>query len=225
MSIASEITRLQSAKAAIKTAIEGKGVSVPSATKLDGYPTLIDSIQTGGGGTNVEDELITRTLSGAYTNSRVTVIGSYAFAYCSALTAASFPAATTIGASAFHNCRALTAASFPVCFYVSDYAFRSCTALKTVSFPALRSNSGFSWGTFQSCYSLESVYLLGSVVGKATRSDVFASTPLSLSSYLGYFGSIYVRQSLLASWQTATVWTLYSSRFVGLTDAEIEALG
>lgn len=49
MSIATEISRLQSAKADIKTAIEGKGVTVPSATLLDGYATLIDSIQTGGG--------------------------------------------------------------------------------------------------------------------------------------------------------------------------------
>jgi len=50
MSIASEITRLTNAKAAIKTAIEGKGVTVSSSTKLDGYSTLIDSIQTGGSG-------------------------------------------------------------------------------------------------------------------------------------------------------------------------------
>lgn len=53
MSIASEITRLQNAKSALKTAIEGKGVSVPASTKLDGYPALVDSIETGGGGGNV----------------------------------------------------------------------------------------------------------------------------------------------------------------------------
>lgn len=50
MSVASEITRLQRAKADIKTAIEGKGVTVSSSVKLDGYADLIDSIQTGGGG-------------------------------------------------------------------------------------------------------------------------------------------------------------------------------
>lgn len=46
MSVASEIQRLQGAKADIKTAIEGKGVTVPSATKLDGYATLIGNIST-----------------------------------------------------------------------------------------------------------------------------------------------------------------------------------
>lgn len=49
MSIASEITRLQNAKASIKTSIEGKGVTVPSSTTLDGYAALITSIPTGGG--------------------------------------------------------------------------------------------------------------------------------------------------------------------------------
>ena len=45
MSIASEIQRLWNAKNAIKDAIEGKGVTVPDATKLDGYASLINSIQ------------------------------------------------------------------------------------------------------------------------------------------------------------------------------------
>lgn len=52
MSIASEITRLQAAKAELKTAIENKGVTVPSNTKLDGYADLVDSIQAGG---SIED--------------------------------------------------------------------------------------------------------------------------------------------------------------------------
>lgn len=47
MSIATEITRLQTAKADLKTSIESKGVTVPSTTKLDGYPALVDSIITG----------------------------------------------------------------------------------------------------------------------------------------------------------------------------------
>ena len=49
MSVQSEITRLENAKAAIKAAIEGKGVTVPEATLLDGMAALIDSIEAGGG--------------------------------------------------------------------------------------------------------------------------------------------------------------------------------
>lgn len=48
MSIQSELTRLTNAKAAIKTAIEGKGVTVPDATLLDGMAALIESIEAGG---------------------------------------------------------------------------------------------------------------------------------------------------------------------------------
>ena len=49
MSIQTELTRIVNAKAAIKTAIEGKGVTVPSGTLLDGMASLIESIEAGGG--------------------------------------------------------------------------------------------------------------------------------------------------------------------------------
>ena len=46
MSIQTELTRLTNAKAAIQTAIEGKGVTVPSGTLLDGMAALIEAIKT-----------------------------------------------------------------------------------------------------------------------------------------------------------------------------------
>ena len=49
MSIQTELTRITNAKAAIKTAIEGKGVTVPDGTLLDGMAALIESIEAGGG--------------------------------------------------------------------------------------------------------------------------------------------------------------------------------
>lgn len=50
MSIQTELTRITNAKAAIKKAIEGKGVTVPDATLLDGLAALIASIEAVGGG-------------------------------------------------------------------------------------------------------------------------------------------------------------------------------
>ena len=47
MTIASEITRLQWAKADIKTAIENKWVSVPANVKLDSYDDYISQITSG----------------------------------------------------------------------------------------------------------------------------------------------------------------------------------
>lgn len=49
MAVQTEITRISTAKADIKTAIEAKGVTVPSSTKIDGYASLVSSIPTGGG--------------------------------------------------------------------------------------------------------------------------------------------------------------------------------
>ena len=49
MSIQTELTRIINAKAAIKTAVEGKGVTVPDGTLLDGMASLIESIAAGGG--------------------------------------------------------------------------------------------------------------------------------------------------------------------------------
>ena len=53
MSIATEVSRLKSAKSSIKAAIEGKGITVPDATLLDGMAALIESIEAGGGGAKV----------------------------------------------------------------------------------------------------------------------------------------------------------------------------
>ena len=73
MSIQTELTRITNAKAAIKTAIEGKGVTVPAGTLLDGMAALIESIEAGGGGglpspfTNITTGTFTLT-SLAYAN-------------------------------------------------------------------------------------------------------------------------------------------------------------
>ena len=54
MGIQTELTRITNAKAAVKAAIEGKGVTVPDGTLLDGMAALIESIEAGGGGMKVE---------------------------------------------------------------------------------------------------------------------------------------------------------------------------
>lgn len=78
MSIASEITRLQTAKADIKSSIENKGVTVPSNASIDTYYDYIDQIQTGGGGGTNYLELYAKCgLSGAISSTQLgTNIGS-----------------------------------------------------------------------------------------------------------------------------------------------------
>lgn len=74
MSVQTEITRLEDAKAAIVAAVEGKNVVVPEGTKLDEIARLIEMIKTGGG-----YKIIVTVDSGAAvtaTNGAVTVSGT-----------------------------------------------------------------------------------------------------------------------------------------------------
>ena len=50
MSIQTDLTRIKNAKAAIKAYIEGKGLTVPDATLLDGMALMLENIEAGGGG-------------------------------------------------------------------------------------------------------------------------------------------------------------------------------
>lgn len=76
MSIASEITRLQTAKADIKAAIEDKGVTVPSAATLDDYADYVSAISGGGGSiTAVTGEFtLTSDVSGVSSSSGTKVL-------------------------------------------------------------------------------------------------------------------------------------------------------
>ena len=67
MSIQTELTRITNAKAAVKAAIEGKGVTVPDATLLDGMASLIESIEAGGGDFSALPQKIDTVLSGSVT--------------------------------------------------------------------------------------------------------------------------------------------------------------
>ena len=179
-----------------------------------------------------------------------TNIETNAFASCLSLTEASFPSCTNISSGAFLSCASLSTAIFPLCTFVGHMAFAYCKRLKTVSFPLLEtisgglvfgqsSNPGYSLieMSLPACTLISGnhiwarnaffrkLYLLGSSVAALDGYGQFDSTPISgYSGYSGPYGSIFVRASLLTAWKTATNWAIYSERFVGLTDAEIEAL-
>ena len=61
MSIQTELTRITNAKASIVAAVEGKGVTVPDGTLLDGMAALIEAIEAGGGGSGTGSGYATGT--------------------------------------------------------------------------------------------------------------------------------------------------------------------
>ena len=145
---------------------------------------------------------------------KCTTIGNGAFSRCYTLTTVSFPVCTTIGNYAFYNCTSLATASFPVCTTISSNAFANCNALATANFPECTSIGSYA---FEFCFNLKSLYLTGSSICTLSASNAFTSTPIGgYSTSAGTYGSIYVPASLLTSYKTATNWTYFSSRFVGI---------
>ena len=59
MNIQTDLTRIKNAKAAIKAYIEGKGLTVPEGTLLDGMASMLESIEAGGSSDYTPFELIT----------------------------------------------------------------------------------------------------------------------------------------------------------------------
>ena len=145
-----------------------------------------------------------------------------AFYACTSLENINFPVCKTIGSTAFANCSKLTSVYFPSCKSIENSAFCNCNSLQTASFPMCASIYSY---VFMSCYRLISLYLLGSYIPYLQRTNAFYSTPIEgYSASAGQYGSIYVPASRLSDYQTATNWVYFSSRFVGLTAEEVEAL-
>lgn len=141
-------------------------------------------------------------------------LGMSAIASCTKLTSISLPVCTSVVNYAFNYCTTLVNIELPMCLTLQNSAFSNCHSLATVSLPAITSIAA---GTFMRCYNLKSLYLMGSSVCALGNSTAFSSTPIGgYSTSAGSYGSIYVPASLLTSYQAATNWTYFSSRFVGV---------
>ena len=159
MSIQTELTRITNAKAAIKTAIEGKGVTVPSDTLLDGMASLIESIEAGGGATEPYTEEVIDS-NGDITNATLhghTIIRNNAFYNCTKLALASLPSSlTSIGNSAFNNCTKLTLTSLPSGITsIGSYAFYNCLGLDSRTFEG--KPESISSSAFKECTNLTTI--------------------------------------------------------------------
>lgn len=193
--ITENIQTLQSIKSDIKNAIIQKGGSVTDA--FGGYAQAITNLPSGGGGgTEIEDALIMRTLSDVYYNNRVSMVGSYvfhyntklksvdlpncisireyAFTFCSKLASVNIPNCTYISNNAFAN-TALFSVNLPNCSYVGDRAFEWCLKLLSVNLPNCKSFGKGYFGdssTFAYCSALSIVNIpLCSYIGNKTFQD------------------------------------------------------
>lgn len=76
--------------------------------------------------------IVERSISGDYSNDRVTTVGAYAFQNCSGLTSVSFPNVTSIGDYAFNAAHKLAKADLPKVTSIGQHGFSAANALETL---------------------------------------------------------------------------------------------
>lgn len=120
-------------------------------------------------------------------------VGIRAFALCSKLPVVNMPAVVSLSNSVFMSCWSLSYAKFSKLASIGQSTFRNCSRLAVLN--------------FQDC---STVPRLGNV-------QTFYDTPMSTSTVLGQWGSIYVPSSLYSTWTTSTNWVTYKNRITSDT--------
>lgn len=132
--------------------------------------------------------IVERSISGNYSNDRVTTVGAYAFQNCSGLTSVSFPNVTSIGDYAFNAAHKLAKADLPKVTSIGQHSFSAANALEAL---ILR--------------NAEKVCSLGS--------DAVSYTKISSGS-----GYIYVPAALVDSYKAAANWQNYADQIRAIED-------
>ena len=120
-----------------------------------------------------------------------------------------------IKVATFQSCFNLSSFSFPLAFPNNEQSvFNNCSKLSQVT---MGLSGSIANNTFVGCSSLESVcFLYAGQYIPTLAANAFNGTPMSDSSYLGRFGSIYVPSAMVASFKAATNWIAYSDRITAL---------
>lgn len=140
----------------------------------------------------------------------VSIIGQNCFNGCINLNSIYIPLCHQIENGAFKFCSVLTSIDLPEVSWLASSVFSGCSNLSYINIPKIGSVKA---GLFKDCTSLTTVLLgsLSSSVIPLYNSNVFTGTPIALGS-----GSIYVPASLVESYKTATNWTYFSDKIVGI---------
>lgn len=157
----------------------------------------------------------------------VTNIGNYAFYNCDALTEIDFPSATNIGTSAFGYCKMLTSINLPAVQTIESAVFQ-LTNITNINLPAVTTLGS---SVFNECASLVKVDLssitsIGSWAfswAPSLTTVIIRTTSQVCVLNSGVFNHsdnaiIYVPDTLLDSYKTATNWTIYADRIKGLSE-------
>lgn len=123
----------------------------------------------------------------------ITAIADSAYAGRLDITKAYFPRVITIGGYAFYQCSALASASFPSATNIDSSAFYSCSALASVSLPSVTSIGS---SVFSGCPNLTALIL--------------GTTPPASTGGLTTACTVYVPDTAVSKYQSATAWKSYT---------------
>jgi len=143
-------------------------------------------------------------------------IGQYGFYSCLSLTNFNANKCSYIGSTAFFR-TAITSVSLPLISTIYSLTFSGCARLSYVYLPKC---SNIQFGAFYYAQSL-ATFIVGtenSTVCNLNNTDAFGMTPMVNSTYLGYYGSIYVPDSLVEAYKSATNWITYADRITGISN-------
>lgn len=98
---------------------------------------------------------------------------------------------------------------------ITDYCCYNCSNLEDV----YNNEVSFMYGyTYNNCSKLSTIIINGSNVPLLNGGSIFSNTPITNSTYLGYYGSIYVPNSMVDRYKTTSYWKSYASRITSITD-------
>lgn len=124
----------------------------------------------------------------------------------STLISASLPKLTAIQPYMFYNDQKLTTLDLSEATSVGNNAFQQCYELATLDLPKVTSIAATG---FYNARKLTTLILRHTSVVTVANANAFTNTPLA--GYNSQSATVYVPQSLISSYQTASVWsTLYS---------------
>ena len=194
---------------------------------VDGFSTVTVDVPQSVTGYTQKD--ITEGICITDLNNSASFVNASAFTNDNCLTTVDLPMCETVGEYAFQGCNSLQTVYLSACTIVSDRAFLQCNSLQTVSLPAC---TIVSFQVFGNCYSLQTVSLPACTIVSdqafyrcSSLSVVYIGTSIDTVCVLAAINafsncpaltSIYVPASLVESYKTATNWTYYSDKIVGI---------
>ena len=123
-----------------------------------------------------EDAIIQRTISGTYSNDRITTVGACAFLGCQALTAIDLPNVTQVKRNAFESCNRLQTINLPKVTDLGGGVFTS-SAIQQADFPLVTTMGD---GCFQGAAYLASANL---PLVTALPANVFRGTAIRTADF------------------------------------------